>query len=357
MFFIRSQNLLTKLTNWEYWPIQIVQIPTVAFWIWFAIRSRAIFFFSRVNPALANGGMLGVSKHRILKAFPSDIVPTTLLIPHSMVDRCERAIDMLTHASMRFPVIAKPDVGERGFMVMKLESIEDLRTYFDAAHFDVILQEYVADPMELGVFYHRLPGQSGKISSLCIKRPLTVLGDGEATIHQLIVSTPRARLQLERLYSYLDDDLGRVPDAGEEVVLEAIGNHSRGSTFLNGNGHITSELESLFDKVFANVSGINYGRFDLRCHDLDALTARDFKIFEFNGVASEPAHVYDPDYGVLRAYRDIYAHWKVMYRISQKQKERGIRSLSLEEGLRHVRAYFSYMRDARRSCNMELGIV
>jgi hypothetical protein len=129
--------------------------------------------------------------------------------------------------------------------------------------------------------------------------------------------------------------------------LEALGNHCRGTQFLNANAWITPELETSILSVLAQMPGVHYGRFDLRTASIDELrSGRSFLIMEFNGVGSEPAHIYDPDYPVLQGYRDIWRHWKILYAISLEQKAKGIRSMHWREGLESLRAYFSYKKKA-----------
>ena len=61
------------------------------------------------------------------------------------------------------------------------------------------------------------------------------------------------------------------------------------------------------------MDGIYYGRFDLKCKSIELLEeGKGIHILEFNGVAGEPAHIYDPEFPVWKAYRDIYRHFKII---------------------------------------------
>ena len=60
---------------------------------------------------------------------------------------------------------------------------------------------------------------------------------------------PRARLQLARFQQNYPTVLSNIPAKGAEIELEPIGNHSRGTTFLNGNHHHSEKLERAFDKI------------------------------------------------------------------------------------------------------------
>jgi hypothetical protein len=161
----------------------------------------------------------------------------------------------------------------------------------------------------------------------------------------LIDQNPRAILQKETLASRMD--LQRIPGKGEYILLEAIGNHCRGTQFLNANAWISPSLTSHMLSLLEKMPGIHYGRFDLRTKSIEDISAgKNFLIMEFNGVGSEPAHIYDPAYPVRLAYRDIWHHWQILYAIYKEQKSRGIAPMRWKETLQALRAYFAYKKKA-----------
>ena len=305
-------------------------------------------FFSAVNPVIETGGVMGESKINILNRLPKSLIPSTVFIKREHAG-LKVVLEKIKANGIEFPIIAKPDVGERGFLVEKILNPEELALYLKQTKVDFIIQEFVTHPDELSVMYHRMPNsKSGKITSVCIKKTLTVEGDGISNVEDLMQDYPRARLQLARFRKNRASILQKIPKRGEIIELEPIGNHSRGTTFLNGNHLIDKTLEAGFDKIGAEMDGIYYGRFDLKCASIEALkTGKDFKILEFNGIASEPAHIYDPKYSTLKAYKDIYDHWKIIYKISKVQRANGIKSMSLKEAYESVINYFKYLRSAK----------
>lgn len=338
-----------KLRSWEYWPVYVANIPTILIWLYFAIKVRKLFFFSTVNPVIETGGVLGESKQNILERIPTKYLPTTLFVrpkEQSFLPLLER----IKAADLSFPLIAKPDIGERGFLVEKLESATDLAAYLQKVPVAFLLQEFIDLPLEISVMYHRYPDDDrGFVTSLCVKEMLTVRGDGVSTVAQLMAEYPRARLQLDRFRQTEPALLSQVPPAGEAVLLEPIGNHCRGTTFLNGNHHIDQQLTEVLHTIGREMDGIYYGRFDLKCASIERLKeGKDIKILEFNGVAGEPAHIFDPAYPVWQSYRDIFRHWAIIYRISLEQIERGIKAMTLGEAAGAVIAYRRYMRQAKR---------
>jgi len=96
------------------------------------------------------------------------------------------------------------------------------------------------------------------------------------------------------------------------------------------------------------MDGIHYGRFDMKCESIELLQQGiAFRVLEFNGIASEPAHIYDPSYSLLQAYRDIFNHWEIIYNISKVQRKKGINSMTLGEAYTSVKDYFKYIKAAK----------
>lgn len=310
---------------------------------WFALRARHVFFFSNVNPTIPLGGAVGESKHQILQLIPAHIKPKTVLAPAGVP--VGRIAEMLEQAGMRFPVIAKPDVGERGFLVQKFAHAGDLCRYLDHFRVAFLIQEFLTLPIEMTVLFHRYPDSSRfEITSVCIKEFLSVTGDGISTVRRLMARTSRASFQLDRFERDFPELLERVPGLGERVLLEPIGNHARGTKFLNGNHLIDSELKSVFRQVCGQIDGVMYGRFDLKCASVAALRRGEFQVMELNGVFGEPAHVYDPAYGMWRAYRDFYRHWQILFTLHRAQLRAGIRPTPIRAGWQIIRQYLRYKK-------------
>jgi len=326
----------------------IANIPTVIFWLYFGIRSRSLFFFSAVNPVIETGGVMGESKINIFNRLPKETIPKTILI-HRRNKREEDILNQIEEAGIVFPLIAKPDVGERGFLVEKISSPNELNQYLDKIAVDFLIQDFIAYPIEVSILYHRYPdAKKGKITSVCIKRTLHVTGDGSSNVEALMQDYPRARFQIDRFKVDYPELLSSIPRKGEELELEPIGNHCRGTTFLNGNHHIDKTLEKVFDDIAMQMDGIHYGRFDMKCQSMELLKqGKDFKILEFNGIASEPAHIYDPSYSTWQAYKDIFQHWKIIFQLSKVQRKKGIEAMSLSEAYNSIRTYMQYMKMAK----------
>lgn len=325
-----------KLTHWEYWPWYIVYIPVFIYWLWCGVKTRAIFWLTAANPGFEYGGVIGSSKHGILSKIPPRYVPKGFLLqPEDSIVSIE---DKMTAAGIAYPVILKPDIGERGFHVELINNREQLAAYRAATREATLLQTYIDLPLELGIFYYRLPTEDeGVVSSIVRKALLSVKGDGKSTLRQLMAMSGRAKQQIDRIDAKEIIDLSFIPANGQEIVLEPIGNHVRGTTFLNGEDLITPAVLRIIDEVSKEIDGFFYGRYDIRCASIEDLCAGEFMIMELNGGASEPAHIYAPNYPILKGYRELLSHWKILYQISRMNHRRGTAYMSFSKGWEAIR--------------------
>ncbi len=324
-------NIFIRLRSWEYWPFLVVYWPVFIYWFWLSIKAKSLLYFTASNPAIDNGGMLGESKIKILDLLPQSLKPITLYIkPNEPV---ELAIEAIKKSNLQYPIICKPDIGERGWKVEKTLNEEALRQYHISSEIPFLIQEYLTSPIEMGVFYYRFPNElHGRVSSIVIKEMLTVTGDGKTTLKDLILNNDRAKLQWKKLSAKFNDELNRVLNPSEKIELVPIGNHSKGCLFLNGNHLINSQLNRIFDKISSHISGFYFGRYDIKVDCLDDLYAGKIKIMELNGAGAEPAHIYHPGFSIWEGYRVIFHHWKVLYKISIANHQLGVPYLSIKQG-------------------------
>lgn len=297
----------------------------LAYYAVLALRSRHICFFSAANPGIIMGGNGLESKYDTIKKIPDAYKPKTVLAQRET--SFSRVLEAMREKGIQFPVIAKPDVGYRGLLVEKLKSEVELETYLKQYPIDFIIQEYIAFEEEFGVLYYRFPDEEqGHITSITIKEFLHVLGDGVSTVRVLIEQKPRAILQMERLNEMYHHLMEYTPEKGEKVNLGEIGNHSKGTFFKNGNHLIDEQLVKTFDEISKNIEGFFYGRYDIRCTGIEDLKqGKNLKIIEINGVAAEPAHMYDPfTSSYFKALKEIARHWRIIQQVAVANHNRGI---------------------------------
>lgn len=330
-------NFFIKLRNWEHWPFEIIYAPVFVYWLWLSARARSLLFFSAANPGIETGGMLGESKNLIFKLIPDRYKPVTFLNKYPTA--LHQVVRCMEIKGLTFPVICKPDVGERGWMVERIDDIAALEDYMERSSADFLVQEYLNLPIELGIFYFRFPDQSeGKVTSVVLKNMLKVTGDGKSTLRKLILNYDRAKLQWHILKHTFDHQLDKVLPEGEEKELVNIGNHCRGAMFLNGNHLINDQLDKVVNDMSLQINGFYYGRFDVRVASYEALYKGEVKIMELNGAGAEPAHIYHPGSSLFEAYKVLFFHWHMLYQVSKANRKRGVRYMTLKEGWRFYKS-------------------
>lgn len=341
---IWRSNFFIKLRSWEYWPFGIVQFPLFFYWFFLSLRARSFTFFAASNPGIPMGGMFGESKMDILRKIPAHVKPVDMLvqIPCSESEILQR----MTAAGLSFPVIFKPDLGERGWMVKRINNENDMRSWLKHARTDFIVQELVELPLEFGVFYRRYPSEEkGEVISIVAKEMLAITGDGVSTLRQLILNQDRAKLQMKNLAVSFRHMLDEILPAGKKLELVSIGNHFRGTKFIDGSHLINDTLSCVFDTISKQVEGFYFGRFDIRVASLEDLYRGNIKIMELNGCGAEPAHIYDPSYSIPRAWKVLFNHWSDIYRISVENRAKGVKYISLMEGIKLYRKFKSVVNN------------
>ncbi|MDX2032835.1 MAG: alpha/beta fold hydrolase [Blastocatellia bacterium] len=333
-----------RLTRWEFWPMWAFYPPVLVYIAWLMIRHRSLTLFTASNPAIPGGGFVGESKSEILRGLEkaSDFIPrwTLLRAADPPAARIDAAARFLAAAGIGFPVVLKPDAGERGAGVVIAKSRDEIDACLREAKVDMLLQEY-APGDEFGVFYYRFPDEPrGKIFAITEKRFPTVTGDGVSTLERLILQDDRAVCVARLLLDSLADRLWEIPAAGEIVQLVEVGAHARGTLFLDGGRLRTDALERAIDEVCRGYEGFYFGRFDLRTPDLDAFReGREFRIIELNGVTSEATSIYDPKNSVIIAWRTLFAQWRIAFEIGARNRRNGAQVTSARQLLQWLREH------------------
>lgn len=341
-FFMRRilhHPFFIRLLHWEYWHSRIVYAPLYPFWLWFSLRARSFFFLTAANPHIRNGGFIMESKKDIYDQLPDGIYPVTCYFEKSVT--AATVLATMQAKRLSFPLIAKPDHGERGLGVKKINGPDELVDYTTRIPVAWLLQEYVPYPHEAGIFYYRFPGEArGRISGIVNKEPVTVTGDGRQTIAMLVRNNPRYLLQWTQIRRQYAHRLHEILPAGEVLVLVPYGNHSRGSKFTDISHRITPQLTTVIDNICRQMPEFYYGRLDVRYRDWESLErGENISVIEVNGSGSEPTHMYDPGHSLFYAWKEIVRHWQILFRISKANHRRGIPYASLRKGREEIHAF------------------
>jgi pimeloyl-ACP methyl ester carboxylesterase/membrane protein DedA with SNARE-associated domain len=319
-----------RITEWEFWPVWLFYLPVVGYILAQGVRHRSLTLFTAANPALPDGGFAGESKAAMLEGLPREAVARFALVPASLdpAARVARATAFLEREGLSFPVVLKPDVGERGAGVVIADDRDTFTEYLHQAATDVLVQAYVPG-VELGVFYFRHPDEAtGHIFGITEKRLQSVRGDGSSTLETLILKDERAMRQARLFFDLHCTTLLDVPAAGQEVALGRLGNHCRGAVFLDGHRFDTPELGAEIDRISRAYDGFAIGRYDIRApSEADLMAGRQLTVIELNGVSSEATNIYDPANTLRQAYATLFRQWRTTFAIAAANRRRGVRPL------------------------------
>ncbi len=345
-----------RLTRFEFWPRWIVYAPVLVYILWLALRHRSLALVTAVNPGIgAGGGLVGESKSEILRGLAGAgerVAKWTLLEKGDVGARLAALEAFMAEHALAFPVVLKPDVGERGDGVVIARDAAQARAALKAEPAPLIAQAYVPG-VEFGVFYHRHPSLAcGEIFAITDKRMVGVTGDGKRCLEDLILADDRAVCMtsffLKKFTLRLDD----VPAGGERVMLSEIGTHCRGALFLDGTALVTLALRDEIERVSGVFEGFHFGRYDVRTPSVEAFQRGEFTVIELNGLTSEATSIYDPRHGAWHGWRTLCRQWRIAFAIAAENRARGKIPLTLGEVWRllvaHMRGHDHADRSPRR---------
>ena len=324
-----------RLTRWEFWPAWAVYPPVVAYIIAQSLKRRSLTLFTNVNPGIgAGGGLRGESKSEILRNLSRTkgvVADWILLAPAEPSARLDEVRSFMARADLTFPIVLKPDVGDRGSGVVIAKCEADVISALHGEPGPLILQAYIPG-VEFGVFYHRAPSAAcGQILAITDKRMLSVTGDGIRSLETLLLADDRAVCMAAHFLEKFASRLGDIPSAGETVTLTELGTHCRGALFLDGSHLLTPALLDAVDNVSRSFDGFYFGRYDIRAESLEAFQAGHFKVIELNGLTSEATSIYDPRHSVFFGWRLLCRQWRIALEIADENRGRGFEPLRVYE--------------------------
>ncbi|MDR3529197.1 MAG: D-alanine--D-alanine ligase [Rhodopila sp.] len=328
----RADRRGSPLSFFEFWPGWLFYTPVVIHWLLLGLRYGDFSLPTAANPRITTGGLCGESKLSILSQVGSEA--QALIAPACGVlarpDAAAAAEAAMETFGLRYPVVAKPDIGCNGTGVRLVRDRAALVPYLQAFPVGetVVLQRYVEEPNEAGIFYVRHPDEPhGRITSMTIKQPPVVVGDGRSTLRDLILADERARLVPHLYLKRLAERLDTVPSRGEAVQLVFVGNHCKGSIFQDGRDLVTPSLTEAIDRLARSMPDFYFGRIDVRFSSTAALRlGLGFRVIEINGAGSEATHIWDPRTKLLDAWRTQFFHYGAAFRIGAANRLRGFSS-------------------------------
>ena len=338
---MKFKLFIHKLTNWEYWPYQVVYLPVYFQYLFYAVRTQSFFYFNASNPTFKNGGFFLESKKEIYDLIPPAYYPKTILIQSN--ESLNGIISKIKTENIQLPFIAKPNIGLRGTAVKKINTVDELENYIKKANFEILIQDLIPYENEIGLFYVKLPNQPGKITGIVAKEFMILTGNGKNTLRELIQQDLRYLFQLETLEEEYKEQLETVLEIGEVINLVPYGNHCRGTKFVDASFEITSKMTESFNEICQQIDGFHYGRMDIMYKSFDDLAqGKHFQIVEIHGAISEPTHMYDPKHSLLFGWKELTRHFHYMYLISKHNKKNGAKYLTFKEGIQEFKNHHKH---------------
>jgi membrane protein DedA with SNARE-associated domain len=316
---------IARWQRWEFWPAWLFYPPVAAYCLWLAVKYRGFTLPTAANPGIFSGGMVGESKHAILKELfahsPESTAKSDLVVGKTVAERM-RSLEPMFGS----PFILKPDLGQRGVGVNIIRNLEQAEKYLQQTSAPLITQPYVPGPHEVGIFYYRFPHESrGHIFAITEKIFPKLTGDGQSTVAELIQRDPRAAIISGTYLRRFAARQNEVLPAGEEIKLVEAGNHAQGCIFRDGMRLCTPELEARIDEISQKLDGFFVGRYDIRyASEGDLRAGRNFQIIELNGAASEATSIYDSRNSLWSAYRTLFQQWDLVFAIGTANRARGV---------------------------------
>jgi pimeloyl-ACP methyl ester carboxylesterase len=345
----RLKARISRLWRHEFWPWYVFYAPLLPWLAWLGFRYRGIMTFTCVNPALGlGGGVIGESKSHILHSLGDD----PAVLAHAMLpadgDGAARLRELERALQDRpelggWPIILKPDRGERGYAVRLCRGPEDALDYLGRIDQDVIAQRYHPGPHECSIFWQRddRAPHGGRIFSMTRKEFQTVTGDGRRTLQALVLADPRLRMQADVFLDRFADQRTRVLAPGETLRMSESGNHAQGALFRDGADLASGPLAARVGAIVRRIEdacggpGFDFGRMDVRYTSDEALRrGRGLAVIELNGASSESTNMYDPDGSLAWAWGVLLRQWATVYRMGAARRAEGARPMGAGELVR-----------------------
>lgn len=336
--FMPISNTIAQqyLSTLERLPTWVICIPLTLQWLYLALRYRSATLPSVANPHITSGGLVGEGKLEYFQGMGSIACAATANHCAINTDKChsmEQLRQLMSEANLRFPVIAKPNLGLCGYGVRLIANEQELERYVSAFPINevIVLQEYLADDGEAGIFYSRHPNEKkGQIIGLTLRYYPQVVGDGVSNISQLIATNTRAQKSLLAVKHDCHYESNFVPNKGQIVRLATIGSTRVGGLYRDGGQHIANELCHEIDTIANDMPDFYFGRFDVRYASLSELSrGKNFKIMEINGAGSEAINAWDPETTLWLAFTIIFAKQRLLFAIAAANRSKGHRPISL----------------------------
>ena len=337
--------LFKKIYTWfyqrEYRPNKYFRIPVYFIWLRYAIKAKHPFFFSAINPGIPGMWFLDDPKTETYKLLDKKYYPQSVEIKLPLSEKQIESIISLE--KLLYPLIIKPDGDSvQGNNVYHITNQTDWDKYLKLLpKGNYLLQEYITGE-EYSIYYYRYPTKK-KWHILGITKKIypTVIGDGKRNIKELIKNHERYHRYLNLFQEKYYIDMTEILPQWVSKQIATIGNHCKGSMFLDRSVHSSKELIHHIAQLFEFDAWIYLFRLDVKWISREDIVAGHFKVIESNnGVFAEPTYMYDPEYKIINAYKQIIKIWNHWYTIATYNHDiKKIPYIKSKEGLNFIKKF------------------
>ncbi len=296
---------------------------------------------------MLHSGMFGNSKSEMYSLLHSSVVPKFMKV--NSTDSLEFTRIQMKENGLTFPVFVKPEIGERGFQIKRIENASELSQYHHTLKSDYLIQQQITLPLEISLFVYKLPGSSDyTISSIVSKELLCVVGDGHNSLGKLIENYPRASIQVKRLFQRWRSEWNTIIPNGVKFVLTDVANHSKGAKFHNLTELLSPAWTRRVQELIIDKAGFHFGRFDIRCESLqDFPEGKPISVLELNGIGAEPIDMYIEGLPLYKGLQILWKHWTIQCKIAEKHLVNGAQVPDAQTGFKR---FFAYKKQVKHFC-------
>ena len=315
------------------WPGWLLYLPVRLGIVLLSLRHRRLTAFASANPSLGRvGGFIGDSKSLLLRPFQRDsrCCPTLAL---SLDDPADERVRQATAFTVchGFPLVFKPEVAEDGAGLRYVRSHAQLELLVHGAEEDFLLQKFIPG-VEAEVVWRRSPGHDdGRVMALVFKQDVTVRGDGEQTLEELIWLNETAVSRADLFIRCHARELNRVVPAGHKVTLNLSGSYGHGARCRHRADLATVELDTAVTAFARRFPGLHFARFDLRSASLEDLMAGRFIVTEVGGCCHVSSLLRDDSLRFSRSYAAVWGQLRACLDAGAYNLRQNVRPVPLGE--------------------------
>lgn len=315
------------------WPSALLFLPLRIGVALLSLRHRSLTAFASANPSFGRiGGFTGDARSLLLRPFQRDSRCCPVLAVSAEDPAETRMREAAAFSSEHgFPLVCKPEVSENGAGLRIVRDGVALERLMRDAEEDLVLQPLVRG-REFEVVWRRSPGRDdGRVMAIVEKRAVTVRGDGEQTLEELIWLDDRAVTRAALYLRCHSRELTRVVPAGETVTLNPTGSYGHGARCVHRPDLLTPELDAAVTSFARRFPGLHFARFDLFAPSTEEFRAGRFTCTEVGGCCQVSSLIRDGSLRFTRSYGAVWDQLRACLDAGAANLAQKVRPVALDE--------------------------